>query len=99
MSARAESEYIPTQEDVITKSMYKITETVIKQTLQQSDARQPVITEHCGADMEWLKMQPASCRRMLCSTDWTARDPLRGKVYSLHPKCALQTAVTPPEVL
>ena len=32
---------------------------MIKQTLQQSDARQPVITEHCGADMEWLKMQPA----------------------------------------
>lgn len=60
MSARAESEYIPIEEDAITKSMYKITVTVIKQTLLQSDAQQPVITgSHCGASLAWLKMQPS----------------------------------------
>ena len=59
MAARAESAYIPTQEDAITKAMFKITMKVIEQTLLQPDAQQPVITEHCGADMEWLKKQPA----------------------------------------
>ena len=75
MSARAESEYIPTQEDAITKSMYKITETVIKQTLQQSDARQPVITAHCGASLEWLKMQPSEVIEE-SSSDWARMRPL-----------------------